>query len=188
MKGVYRLQSAEFPGAVHLAPSADIPDPYQLLKGRPVAGPLVFSRARGRVWTDLIDTGLAVLYVLSERVLAGLSAERISGWARYEVTILARGAPPPCSYACLSVTGRCGPIDETLGMRVARMPRSQQGSPVTVRRGEFFDVNTWDGSDIFSPEGTGYIFCTPRAKGCLEKLDPTNLELTPIAEIEQLVF
>jgi len=45
-------------------------------------------------------------------------------------------------------------------------------------------ADTWDGSDLFLPEGTGYKFVTEEIKTALEKAKIRNIWFERITEIE----
>jgi hypothetical protein len=49
-------------------------------------------------------------------------------------------------------------------------------------RGRYFDPETWDGSDIFSPEGTAHLIVTESAKLALEEARATNWLLVALPD------
>jgi hypothetical protein len=56
------------------------------------------------------------------------------------------------------------------------------------RIGLRFAPETWDDSDVFSPEGTAWVLVTEAVRDALMKAKVRNMSLTRITEIEQLVI
>ena len=59
-----------------------------------------------------------------------------------------------------------------------------KGPIVRFYKGATVDLNKWDGSDFFVPEGTTGIVITKRVAEQLERNKITNLKLTNVAEEE----
>lgn len=59
------------------------------------------------------------------------------------------------------------------------------GMAVPGWRGFYFDPASWDGHDLFVPEGTGQIFVVERAKEVMERAELSNIQLQRITEIER---
>jgi hypothetical protein len=50
----------------------------------------------------------------------------------------------------------------------------------------YFDVATWDGSDVFSPEGSTAVFVRERMKAALQ-IKVTNVASKDLPKVEQVV-
>jgi hypothetical protein len=54
--------------------------------------------------------------------------------------------------------------------------------------GLYFDLKTWDGSDIFVPESTGYTIVTEQVKIAIEKAKFKNIYFKRLTEFERMMF
>jgi hypothetical protein len=122
--------------------------------------PIPLKRASGRVLAPVVWTDHTAVILLSKSLAAAMATEGFSGWTTYPVQL--ETAPPVEPYVGLTVTGRCGPLEEGRGEWVYRDDR-----PGRFLRGLFFDEHSWDGSDFFRPAGTLYVFVTERARDIL---------------------
>lgn len=104
-------------------------------------------------------------FLISEHLLNKLLKENITGWTSFEVNI--EGIDE--KYFCFQITGKSGSIE-----------RPNKAGFIT---GMKFDLSTWDGSDLFIPEGTMTIFCTKKVKVFFEKNKITNIEFNNIESI-----
>lgn len=82
------------------------------------------------------------------------------------------------------MTGRCGPIDDELSPVMVLPPPVPQGEAMPHRIGIRFWPETWDGSDVFSPEGSGWVLVTRDVRDALTDAKITGIELRRITEIE----
>ena len=57
---------------------------------------------------------------------------------------------------------------------------------INIWLGYYFDENSWDGSDVFRPEGTRMTLVTERTKNLIEGCFATNFTFKPILEVERL--
>lgn len=76
----------------------------------------------------------------------------------------------PCGtsgYRGIAVTGRSGPIDHSKGKRMILPPYVEDAPPRKACVGYYFDPDTWDGGDIFAPEGTTHFFVLDRVRKAL---------------------
>jgi hypothetical protein len=87
----------------------------------------------------------------------------------------------------LCVEGRSGPIDDALGERVTLPPPVPGGRAGPGLRGLYFEPDTWDGSDVFAPEGTTPTLMTQDVGRAIERLKPTNALFQQLSEITQIV-
>ena len=149
--------------------------------------PLRFHHDQGGRLTDVIGTTSAtVLY--SDRIVGALGTGGFTGWDTYPVEVYDEHGDLVRGYHGLVVTGRSGPLVDSLSPVMERAPFVPDGPIPLVRVGIRFLPETWDGSDVFRPLGTGFTLVTQEVRDALAAVKPTNLELTRITEIENLVF
>jgi hypothetical protein len=145
--------------------------------------PVVYKRVWGKsrpadfVWS----LGLPLV---SRRVLELLRQYSFSGWSTYDARLLGRDGEKIEGYWGLSIAGRCGAIDDD---RCVAYLEDFPGGPDMVYRGMYFEPATWDGTDIFMPEGEHYwwIFVTEGVKLALQEAKVRNVSLTPLVDVER---
>lgn len=146
---------------------------------------LRFRRAMGKRVFDMIGTGNAALELLSPRALQVLRDGSFTGWRSFAVEITGKKGKRIEGYEGLVVTGRCGPIDWSKGKLIRKPPPVPQGQGYDAWVGMYFDPGSWDGSDLFLPEGTTYKILTERVKTALEEANITNMRFEPLTEFER---
>jgi hypothetical protein len=99
--------------------------------------------------------------------------------------VLKDGSELP-GYHGLAVTGRCGPIDDSLSDEVVLPPPVPRGRARRALRGICFDSATWDGSDVFTPEGYTASFVVERVKTAVEAAGITNVEFARLSETNRI--
>jgi Immunity protein family (Imm11) len=167
----------------------DIPDPYALTRAEVVPDhPIRFHYDQGTRLYDYIGTTWAVLDLVSERMIAVLRDHDFTGWATYPIEMYDATGDLVPGYHGLAVSGRCGPIDESMSPVMEVPPPVPGGATLPHRIGLRFWQETWDGSDIFSPEGTAWVLVAQTVRDALIKAKVRNISLTRITEIEQLVI
>jgi hypothetical protein len=122
--------------------------------------------------------------LVSERVITLLRDAGFTGWRTYDVELVGHDGAPIPGYYGLAIHGRCGPIDYS---KSEEIPTITPGGVSSHWFGLYFDPDTWDGSDLFMPEGTsGWIFVVDDVKRAFEKAKIKNVEFTNLVEIERL--
>lgn len=134
---------------------------------------LAIGRAEGKMATDVVWTDSPGFLLVSERLVAILQSEDLTGWTTYPVSL--QGVEQ--TYFGLSVTGQCGPLDPTRGEWVRK-----DDEPGRFLRGTFFDDDSWDGSDFFSPVGTLVLFVTVRVKRCFDRHKIANVRFVRLMD------
>jgi uncharacterized protein YjbI with pentapeptide repeats len=148
-----------------------------------------FERVYGSRPYDLICTGHGnCLLLVSKRVIRVLRESGFTGWETYPVAVPGRWGLRLRGIAGLAITGRCGPIDETKSERRSRPPHVPGGEAVEVLVGCYFDAATWDGSDLFLPEGWGAAVVTERVKTALERAGVRNAHFERLSEYERPIL
>ncbi len=130
--------------------------------------PLRVEWGGGRAKPADVEWEPGVLVLLSGRVKDLLEEHGISGWKSYPVCLYDKFGKPVEGYSALGVTGRCGPADPAKALKRLRVYPS--GFIGYEYYGNYFDPESWDGSDIFVADGEGPGICvTERVKKLLKK-------------------
>ncbi len=93
------------------------------------------------VWTTC-----AYPMIVSARIIRLLEDHQFTGWKTYPVTLHDRSGPIHEGHAGLAITGRCNRIDLS---RSSVVVREYPAGWYPKFRGQFFDPESWDGSDFF---------------------------------------
>jgi hypothetical protein len=176
-------------GALRAKPRAWVRDQLAVLVGREsVTKPLDCDQFLGKTPYDLVGTGFAAFHLISDRVVASLRGEGFTGWRSYPAAVHTKGGEVISGYQGLVVTGKCVPTDPTAAREALAPPPNRRGQSTLVRQGLYFDPATWDGSDLFVPEGTGWIIVMEPVKEALTRARVTNIGFGRLTEIEQMVL
>lgn len=119
----------------------------------------------GRKLYDIVGFQDTSNFAISERLYNILQEYQITGWKGYEIKI--DGITE--KYYGFQVVGKCGKLDRPI--------------EAGFYKGFKFDYNSWDNSDLFSPEGTTLLFCVEKVHDLMMKNKITNIMLTDIAEV-----
>jgi hypothetical protein len=148
-------------GALRVDAVDEIPDPWALTRAEALPDrPIRFRRDEGARLLDYVGTTLAVLELVSDRVISVLRNESFTGWTTYPVDIREWDGQQLSGYHGLGVTGRCGPIDDSLSPIEILPPAAPGGEAMPHHIGLLFPPDTWDGSDNFTPMGSAFVFMT----------------------------
>ena len=138
----------------------------------------------GRPRDMLETTGASSL--VSARIVERLTECGATGWKARPVEVTGRDGEPVPGYHRLQVTGRCGPLDERALPRRWSPPPVTGGQEAYVWVGFAFDPASWDGSDVFRPEGTRLTFVTEKVGRALNRGRLLNVHAVPFDEVERL--
>jgi hypothetical protein len=186
----FLISSGHSPNALHV--KADKSAPWDKLGSEPAAinrlvlgefkpgQVLGFTQFSGDLLTDLVTTGYSRLRLISDRLVQVLRNENISGWSSFPVIIRKKDGALVDGYQGLSISGRCGPIDNSLSI-VQDAPVESPWRGKKVAMGYYFDKTRWDGSELFTPNG-GLLMATERVKQILEKDGATNIRFDRLTE------
>ncbi|MEM0941183.1 MAG: DUF1629 domain-containing protein [Bacteroidota bacterium] len=148
-----------------------------------ISFPVVFKQEYGNKLQDVLDTGWASLYLISDKMKAVLEDNSLTGWKTFAVKVLDKKGQEIKGYHGLSITGRCGQIDynksEIIEKRLA-----PNGPLVKYYKGLYIGLDKWDNHDFFIPEKTLWTTVSKRAVEVLKKNKLTNIRLKNLAEIE----
>ncbi len=132
--------------------------------------PLFTNIKLGNKLYDVLFFDDGVNMVISERLFRLLKNNNITGWKTYPVSI----NNVKNKYYGFQIIGKSDKLIE---------PRDEG-----FYKGYKFDVNTWDGSDFFSPNDTNLRFITEKLKVLLENNEVTNIDIDNIKDIEAYSF
>lgn len=109
----------------------------------------------GKKMRDILDTRYVALYLISDRFKTILEESGITGWKTYPISLFDKKGNLVEGYNGFSITGRAGKMQ-----KFDQLPLECGYSPDAG--GYYFDIETWDGSDLFSTEGSRYIIASER--------------------------
>jgi hypothetical protein len=156
---------------------------FRIARGEEEPGAaLRFERAEGRQLRDVVGTTVAMLKLVSPRVLEVLEQQGFTGWRAVPVDLEVSGGD---GYALLVVTGRAGPVEDELSGRVTIEPPVPEGEPGPGFRGLFFRRGTCDGSDVFTPGDRASIVVVGSVKDALTEAGITGVEFRRLADEER---
>lgn len=140
-----------------------------------ISFPVIFRQDReyGNKWRDLLPCGIS-FYLISERFRALLEEYKITGWRCYPIELFDKKGLKVEGYHGFSVIGRAGNI-----MEFETPPEELGYSPKSF--GWHFNMDLWDGSDIFqlSPRG---IAITTKLAEVLIKHKVSGIEMARLTD------
>lgn len=121
--------------------------------------PIVYHEIKrgssGKKMRDILDTRYPPLYLISDRFKNALEESGITGWKSYPISLFDKKGNPVEGYNGFSITGKAGKMQ-----KFDQLPLECGYS--ADADGCYFDVETWDGSDLFNTEGTWHIIASER--------------------------
>ena len=156
-----------------------------LLKGEVTpATPIRVTHAMGGKPADIVWTTAGSPIIVSEHVLDFLSTAEVTGWKPYPVDLIDKRGHQIDGYFWLAITGRCGPEDRS---RVELVLAEFPTGTYPTWRGWFFEPDSWDGSDFFTPsDDTLFVMVTDRVKKLFRERRIANIRFEPLASIERI--
>jgi hypothetical protein len=186
MQRFYVLQTAFRKGTLTACRKYSL-DTYKFTRGElQVDSPIPFDWVNGNKFYDAIPCNVGE-HLLHNRLFELLTRERITGFDSIPAAISFKDKVID-DYSCLIVTGRVLVEDYYKGEIIDKGPIVPGGSSVIIKKGIYFDENSWDHSDIFLLEETLYVIVTQKVKDLIDKLNLTNILLTDIAESERAIY
>jgi hypothetical protein len=182
----YQLSSQDTRDMFYASPSMDI-DSYKLFRGElELDFPIKFYPNIGKKVYDVVGSGYASFYLFSSKAINVLVANKITGWKTYPCELYGWDKKRIDGYSVFSVTGRCAPVDWSKSEKFIKDPYVLGGGAANMLRGIYFGLDAWDGSDIFTADGTAFTFVTQKVRDLLLKNKITNISLERVTEIEIL--
>jgi hypothetical protein len=120
----------------------------------------------GKTLYDMVGFQDTSNFAISEKFLNLLKKNQISGWKAYEIEIKNSNQ----KYYGIQIIGRCGKL----------ITPSERGPYVGLK----FDFNSWDKSDLFSPDGTTVCLCNQKVCDIIKRNGITNIMFSDITTFE----
>jgi hypothetical protein len=160
-----------------------ISDHSKLIKGQcnGISFPIVFKQKREGKFNDILDTGWANLFLISENLKKILEDHKLTGWNVFPIKLHDLSGNEIDGYYGLSIVGHSGSTNYDASEIVEK--RKVPNGPLSqYYKGLSFDM--WDGSDFFTPDKTYQIFITKRAAEILKNHKITNLQTESLSKKE----
>ncbi len=164
-----------------------VDDHWNLVKGiyKGISFPITFKQDYGKKFTDILDTGWPCLYLISDKMKSILEENCLTGWQTFPIKLYDKKGNEISGYHGFSLTGRCGPT--TYKKSTIFEKRLVPTGPICkFYKGVFID--SWDGSDFFTPKGTYHTLISKKAEKVLKENKLTNIRIENLAECEIDVY
>lgn len=181
----YSLSRGYKRGSLHASMSHKEYDAESVFYGTYPNKVINLSYLQGKKPFDMVGCGWGFIYALSPIFVSFLKSVGFTGWKSYPVKYEGKFGSLD-GYEILSVTGRCGKIRHDLSEKRVMPPRVSWADSYEAYFGLYFDIDSWDGSDIFCPKGTYHIFITQKVKDALDRAKFSNMDIRPISEMENI--
>lgn len=122
--------------------------------------------AEGRVLYDILGFQDTSNFAISDKLRLLLIENKITGWRCYPLNIYGITN----KYFGFQITSRCGEV--------------LHPKEIGFYSGVKFDIKSWDGSDIFSPQGTVANFCTQKVRDLLTQNNLTNISIINLNQVQ----
>lgn len=160
-------------------------DEHRLIQGNynDILFPVRFKQEYGNKLQDILDTGWAGLYLISDKMKSVLEENNFTGWKTFPVNVLNKQGQEIKSYHGFSVTGRCGKIDYTKSETIEKR-LFINGSLTKYYKGLHIGLDEWDNTDFFLPKNCFGIIITKQVCEIFKKNKMSNIKFVNLADIE----
>ena len=181
----YLVSDSHTRGALNLIPKLKLEiDINQVFRNELIPAIVIeFFPSGGKKTFDLLNSGHAGIYLISRMIFDLFKINNISGWNAIQAKI---SGFENFEYFLLTIKGRCGAIDHKKSEFILKPPLTPTGKPFVAKRGLFFDLNSWDGSDIFTPDKSRFTIVTEKVKKLLIESKATNITVENIINFEMI--
>jgi hypothetical protein len=146
-------------------------------------GPVVISHYMGGAPKNVLWTTSGSPLIFHNRIIELLTAHRFTGWSTYPVTVHGKTGNLIEKYSGFAFKGRCGPIDDS---RSEVVLKDYPGGKFPIRKGLYFDPESWDGSDFFmSSDGSLFQFVSQAVLNVFKQEKVTEIGLVKLTEAER---
>ncbi len=121
-----------------------------------------FKVVKGKKWYDFIPFADSFNFAISERIKIAFEENNLTGWSCFPIII---DDYPDEKYFVFQVLTFAGELLNKEALSNYETSKHE------------FDINTWNGDDIFTLSGTINIVCNKKTKDILVKLTATNFEI-----------
>lgn len=147
--------------------------------------PVIFKQEYGKNLRDILDTGFARLYLISENMRLILEEHELTGWNTFPTVVKDKKGNEVKGYYGFTITGRCGSIDYEKS-EIIKKSLVKGGPKSRYYKGLYVGLDEWDGSDFFLPKGTFHPIVTKKAMQLITKAKLTNIRFEKLSEIETM--
>ena len=160
----YRFRSAHNKNVYRIQPLEEYDTLDFLHEKTPLIQHNLFTITEGTKAFEILPFNDSSNFAISKRMKELLEQNDIKGWSSFPIII--NGLED--EYFAFQNLSKAGPITNLDAVNDFETDNHE------------FDVNTWDGSDVFHLENTGMNVCTEKVKNILEKAKISNLEILPL--------
>jgi hypothetical protein len=176
-RNFYYLRTTDVRGALLFITQDVVGD---IMKGtEPTKTPVPFVYYKGSREKGFLVGGIAI-YLVHDSVINVFKENNFTGWDTFPIEAYDKTNKKLEGYQGLFISGRCGKLIDSLSSIEDRPNPNGRIRPIKV--GLFFEPETWDGSDFFSPDASICIFVTKRVKEVLEKQKINTIAFENITE------
>lgn len=164
-----------------------IDEHWNLVKGnyKGISFPITFKQAYGKKLTDILDTGWPCLYLISDRMKSILEENCLTGWRTFPIKLYDKKGNEISGYQGFSLTGQCGP---TIYKKSTIFEKRLVPTGPICRFYKGIFIDSWDGSDFFTPKETYHTLITKKTEKVLKENKITNMRTENLAECETDVY
>lgn len=148
--------------------------------------PIVFKQTDGKVLRDLLDTGFACLFLISDNMKSLLESYHFTGWKTFPAKVFDKHGNEIEGYHGFSVTGRGGHLGYKTN-EIIEKPFFPGGPLKKFYKGVTFDSDKWDGSDFLLAEKSYGIIVTRNVVDKLKSHKLTNVRFESFTDETTLV-
>ena len=141
--------------------------------------PIVFREVvgdSGKQMRDVLDHRNIMAYLISDRMRDLLIDNNITGWKCYEIEMYDKKGNIVPGYNGFSVTGRCNDMVKIDYENIIKDNKRDY----YVAKGATFDIEKWDGSDIF--DAGGWRIITKKVYELFKKHKITAIDMTRLTD------
>jgi hypothetical protein len=151
--------------------------------------PLHLSFIKGRYFGDILTLGTIGIRGYSPRIIEIISKAGATGIEFFPLTI---EGPESIVHALKGyhgafITGTSGPIILEKSKFTLKSAKANSAIQIYYQSGRFFDLETWDGSDFFNPEGTLCTYLTSRISKIISAIKPALVSFTSIRDYNNII-
>lgn len=141
--------------------------------------PIVFREVAGesgKQMRDVLDNRNIMTYLISDRMRDLLIDNNITGWECYEIEMYDKKGNIVSGYNGFSVTGKCNDMVKIDFENIIKDKKRDYFEA----KGAMFDIEKWDGSDIF--RAGGWRIITKKVYELFKKHKITAIEMTRMTD------
>lgn len=141
--------------------------------------PIVFREVAGesgKQMRDVLDNRSLITYLISDRMRDLLIDNNITGWECYEIEMYDKKGNIVSGYNGFSVTGKCNDMVKIDFENIIKDKKRDYFEA----KGAMFDIEKWDGSDIFKADRWRII--TKKVYELFKKHKITAIEMTRMTD------